>query len=322
MKSSRGTDHDGGGKAMKVAVLAMLNGSFDPYWRDVEAGVKSAAQHFKIDLEYLTPEGAAAEKEITVWQLAAIERLAKDKDLKSVAVAILNYSRANAAIKTLISAGLPVITFDNDAPDSGRAFFIGTNNQVAGQTCGYQLAKLVGFEGKIVIDTPTMEGYGCIARLAGFRSGISRYDKIEIVKTVCGGEDPDIMRKAADATVKQIPDLRGIFCAAGTSAKVNASAVERAGKAGKIQIVSIDADADILRAVKNGTINMTLAQRPLTMGNRVMSYLYEIAVRGFDSVMKSIPESRMIDTGIQKITKDNIAAYEETMKRQGQAAGF
>lgn len=307
---------------MKVAILSMLKGSFDPYWRDVEMGVKSAAEIFKADLEYLYPEKAVTEKEITFWQLAAVERLAADRELKAVAVAMLNYSKAGAAIKKLVNAGIPAITFDTDAPDSGRAFFIGTNSHVAGQTCGYQLVKLINFEGKIVIDAPSLEVYSCIARMDGFKEVIGRYQKIHIVKTVCGEEDPEQMRKAAETTVRQTPDLKGIFCTSGTSAKLNAEAVERAGMAGKIHIVSIDADPGVIGAIRRGAINMTIAQRPHTMGYRVMSYLCEIANRGLDSVMKSIPESRVIDTGIQKITKENIGGYAESLRRQGLPVEF
>ena len=62
---------------------------------------------------------------------------------------------------------------------------------------------------------------------------------------------------------------------------------------------------------------MAIAQRPYTMGYRVMSYLYEIASRGIESVMKSVPEKRIIDTGIQNITKDNLDDYLESMREQG-----
>jgi ribose transport system substrate-binding protein len=229
---------------------------------------------------------------------------------------MLNYSKAGGAIRKLTAAGLPVITFDTDAPDSGRAFFVGTNNNIAGQMCGFHLAKAMNFDGKLVIDTPSMEVYSCIARMAGFKEVMARYSKIQIVKTVCGEENHAKMAAEAQQTVKQIPDLGGVFCTSGTSAKVNVQAVSRAGKAGKIHIVSVDADAELLGYVRHGSISMMIAQRPYTMGFRVMSYLYEIAQHGLDSVLQSIPGNRIIDTGIQKITKDNVDNYIESQKRQ------
>jgi ribose transport system substrate-binding protein len=307
---------------MKVAIVALLNGSFDPYWRDVEIGAKAALSNFRCDLEYLTPENATAERDITLWQLRMIERLVIEKDVAAVAVAMLNYSKAGGAIKRLCDAGIPVVTFDTDAPDSGRAFFIGTNNQVAGQMCGYHLAKMMNFEGKVVIDTPSLDVYSCIARMAGFREVMARYNNIQIVKTVCGEENHAKMIAEAQTTVRQIPDLRAIFCTSGTCAKVNAEAVAQAGKTGKIHIASVDADAELIKCVKRGDISMTIAQRPYTMGFRVMSYLYEIGQRGIESVLKGVPENRIIDTGIQKLTKDNIDSYEESLKRQGLPVEF
>ena len=307
---------------MKVAILSLLNGSFDPYWRDVEAGAKSALNDFNCELDYFAPENATAERDITFFQLRMAERLAKEKDVSAVAVAMLNYSKAGGAIRQILDAGIPVVTFDTDAPDSGRSFFIGTNNQVAGQMCGYHLAKIMNFEGKVVIDTPSLDVYSCIARMAGFREVMARYDNIQVVKTVCGEENHAKMIAEAQATVRQIPDLRGIFCTSGTSAKVNAEAVAHAGKTGQIHIVSVDADAALIKCVKNGEISMTIAQRPYTMGSRVMSYLYEIGQRGIESVLKSVPENRIIDTGIQKLTKDNIDSYADSLRRQGLTVDF
>ncbi len=305
---------------MKVAIIALLSGSFDPYWRAVEQGARAALVNFKCELEYLTPEGAMAEKEITLWQLRMIERLASERDADAVAVAMLNYSKAAGAIGKLRDAGLPVVTFDTDAPDSGRAFYIGTNNHVAGMMCGYHLAKAMNFEGKVVMDTPSLDVYSCIARMAGFKEVMARYQKIQIVKTVCGEENREKMIAAARQTVRQTPDLRGIFCTSGTDATANAEAVAQAGRKGEICIVSVDADTELLKMVRSGAISMTIAQRPYTMGFRVMSCLYEIGGRGLDSVLKSVPENRIIDTGIQKITKDNLDNYLESRKRQGLSA--
>lgn len=306
---------------MKVTILALLNGSFDPYWRDVENGAKAALENFRCDLEYLTtPETATTEKEITLWQLGVIDRLIAERDSAAVAVAMLNYSKAIGAIRKLVDTGIPVITFDTDAPESGRVFFVGTNNNIAGQMCGFHLAKAMNFEGKMVIDTPSLGVYSCIARMAGFKEVMARYQKIELVKTVCGEENHDRMVAEAQQTVKQIPDLKGIFCTSGTSAKFNAEAVLKAGKAGKIHIVSVDADSELIKYTRQGVISMTIAQRPYTMGFRVISYLYEIANRGLDSVLLSVPGNRIIDTGIQKLTKDNIDNYLESLKRQGLTA--
>ena len=51
-----------------------------------------------------------------------------------------------------------------------------------------------------------------------------------------------------------------------------------------------------------------------------MSYLYEIAKRGVDAVLRSVPENRIIDTGIQTITKKNLDKYLESMGRPGSPA--
>ena len=75
-------------------------------------------------------------------------------------------------------------------------------------------------------------------------------------------------------------------------------------------------------AIRAGAINVTIAQRPYTIGYRVMSYLYEIAKRGVDPVLKGIPPSGIVDTGIRTITKDNLDGYVESLRRQGLPVDF
>jgi len=307
---------------MKFAILSMLDGAFDPYWRDIEAGVRNAAKNFDSEIEYMAPNDVLTEKEISLWQLRAVEQLLKTDGIEAVAVAMMNYEKAVSAIKKLVDAGIPVITFDTDAPDSGRSFFVGTNNELAGKTCAYQIAKFMNFSGGLIIDTPSLDVYSCVERLSSFKEVINRYEKIHIVKTVCGEENSEKMKEAAQVTATEYPELKGIFCTTGTTARFNAEAIEKAGKAGEVSIVSFDADPYVMKYVEKGTIDLTIAQRPYTIGFRVAGYLNEIAKRGIETVRKSIPENGIIDTGIQTITAGNIKNYVESLRRQGLSVDF
>ncbi|HOO55956.1 MAG TPA: substrate-binding domain-containing protein [bacterium] len=307
---------------MKFAILSMLDGAFDPYWRDIEAGVRNAAKNFDSEIEYMAPNDVLTEKEISLWQLRAVEQLLKTDGIEAVAVAMMNYEKAVSAIKKLVDAGIPVITFDTDAPDSGRSFFVGTNNELAGKTCAYQIAKFMNFSGGLIIDTPSLDVYSCVERLSSFKEVINRYEKIHIVKTVCGEENSEKMKEAAQVTATEYPELKGIFCTTGTTARFNAEAIEKAGKAGEVSIVSFDADPYVMRYVEKGIIDLTIAQRPYTIGFRVAGYLNEIAKRGIETVRKSIPENGIIDTGIQTITAGNIKNYVESLRRQGLSVDF
>jgi ribose transport system substrate-binding protein len=303
---------------MKITILSMLTGDFDPYWRDVEMGVHNAEGNLDVELEclvYNKPGGG--EKDITAWQHAMISDIVRKRDTMALGAAMLDFASAGAAIRKVINAGIPMITFDTDAPDSGRAFFIGTNNYTAGSTCGFNMAKKVDFKGNIVIDAPSMGVQSCMERMRGFKDVIKRYPDVHIALELSGGESHALMEAQAEKTLQTVKDLKGIFCISGTSAKVNAKAVKKAGLAGKVKIISFDADRDIIHLLQEGVIDSTVAQRPYTMGYRVVDYLYRIGQLGVDTVMKSIPQNRIVDTGIHIVTRENIDTYRESLKRLG-----
>lgn len=308
---------------MKITIVSMLSGSFDPYWRDVELGVQSAKKNFSVDVEFLVPPGiGATEREITEWQIATLSEIARKRDTAAVAAAMLNYSKAPDAIRRVAVTGIPVVTFDTDAPESKRSFFIGTNNYTAGSTVGFHMAKRVEFKGDIAIDAPSLTVQSCMERLRGFKEVIARYKDIRIAREVGGDESHRTMEAQAMETIRSVKDLKGIFCVSGTSAKINAAALKRAGLQKKVKILCFDADREIISLIRDGTIDSTIAQRPYTMGFRLVDYLYQIATLGMESVMKSVPKSRIVDTGIHNVTADNIDSYRDSLKRLGIPVDF
>lgn len=77
-------------------------------------------------------------------QAAIIRELADREDIDGIAVSVSggNIEATNLAIAYALSKNVPVITFDSDAPDSGRLSYIGTDNWAFGATLGKLLLQL------------------------------------------------------------------------------------------------------------------------------------------------------------------------------------
>jgi ribose transport system substrate-binding protein len=300
---------------MKVSILSMLSGQFDPYWKEFERGVAAARKNIDVEVELLTPDsGGKTEREITSWQLRMANEIARDKDVKAAGVAILNFSRAAEAISAIHLAGIPAVTFDTDAPDSQRAFFIGTNNRVAGSTCAYVMTKLLTFKGKLIIFTPCNYVQSCMERIGGFREVMQRYTGIEIVSEAVGDENEKAMLEKAKEII-ETKDLAGLFCTSGTGASISAELIAKKGLSDKIKIVSIDVNDAIIQHINNGVISMSVAQRPYSMGFLLMDYLNQVAHNGIDNVLRGVPKSRIVDTGIHQVTKSSIPNYLDMLKK-------
>ena len=297
---------------MGIAVLGLVSEKVDPYWSDIGRGVRSSAKKYKVDANYFSPPEAGitgpAEDAITSWQRATIEELIS-KEIKAIAFAPLNPQPLVPLIKKAIDLGIPCITYDLDAAETGRYFYVGTNNYLAGKIACNTLATLIGFKGEIVIDTPSLIAQSCTERIKGFKETIIRYPNIRIVEVVSGEEDPAKIISVATRTLSTYKNLSGIFCVAGVSSAANARGVKMKIKEDKIKIVSFDAIPEVIEFIRQGIINATIAQRPYTIGYRVVEFLYQMINYGVDGVLRSIPPSRIIDTGVDIITRENLEEY-------------
>ena len=59
-----------------------------------------------------------------------------------LAISVSDTAAATTVINKAVEAGIVVITFDSDAPDSKRSAYVGTNNKEFGKALGEELLKL------------------------------------------------------------------------------------------------------------------------------------------------------------------------------------
>src|SRR5215471_11115217 len=106
-----------------------------------------------------------------------------------IAISCLNGDFLTDTINRAVDSGIPVVTWDADAPNSKRAAFYGVDDLAAGRILGEQAAALLGGKGKVAIIT----SYGATnleRRLQGVREALAKYPEIRIVETYDIKEDP------------------------------------------------------------------------------------------------------------------------------------
>jgi ribose transport system substrate-binding protein len=72
---------------------------------------------------------------------------------------------------------------------------------------------------------------------------------------------------------------------------------------GKLEVLAFDDLPDTLKALKDGSIQGIMVQRPVTMGSLAVDHLVA-QIQGTDT---SPPKD--IDTGVTVVTKDNVGTY-------------
>ena len=280
-----------------------------PYWQTAANGFNKAAAQYKVTARVVGPSSYDPLSELDALQQAV--RAKPSGILISVAdVSILENEINNAA-----RAGIPVITMDSDAVISRRLFFIGTNNLDAGRLGGNRLLEKLGSKGNVVVFTipgqPNLE-----ERLRGFREVLSIQPGIKITDIVdIKGDASTAFDKAQHyLTMTGLQKIDAFVCLEAVSGKPVADAIKRANLHDR-ELIAWDADPATLDAIKDGTIDATIAQKPYTMGYFGLKLLYEVFHAPPPQLNKDFrldfysPYPVFIDTGTTLVDRSNVDLY-------------
>jgi ribose transport system substrate-binding protein len=155
-----------------------------------------------------------------------------------------------------------------------------------------------------------------LQRIQGFKDAI-KDTEIEILDILNDEEDGARALSLAESALNAHPDLDGFFGVYAYNGPSQALAVKNAGKVGKVKIVCFDTTPDILQYVKEGVINATMGQKPYMMGYLSVAVLFNMSKLGVTNTLMMLPKERIIDTGVDVVTPENLDEYLNYMKELG-----
>ncbi len=241
-----------------------------PYWQTAASGFKEAAAQYKVTARVEGPDGYDPPAELAELQKAVAAKAG------GILISVADATVLQPEIDAAIDAGIPVITVDSDAAASHRLYFIGTNNLEAGRLGGQRLIDKLGGKGNVVFFTiagqPNTE-----QRLKGFKDVLSSKPDIKIVDVVDIKSDA---KMAFDKTqgfmaLAGPKKIDAFVCLDSASGKPVSDAVARESGAKRL-VIAWDVAQDTLDAIKAGTIDSTVTQKPFTMGFLGLKALDEV----------------------------------------------
>jgi len=298
-------------------IIAGIGKSIHAYWREVELGMRAAEKKLKgCQVRWFVPP-----KEDVRAQVSTFESFIA-QGIDGIVIGPSNPAAIKTVVQRALNAGIPVITFDTDAPDSGRLLYVGTDNYKAGYEAGKVMVKVLKGKGKVAICTGSLTALNSVQRMEGFRAAL-KGTQVQVVETYNDGEDKAKALANAQAALQKYPDLAGFYGVYAFNGPACAQAVKMAGKVGKVKIVCFDTTAEHMQLIKQGLITATIGQRPFMMGDKSTEILYRMVTEGVDKVLRDLkmeklpPEKRHLDTGIDIVTKVNMEAYRKQLLKLG-----
>lgn len=195
--------------------------------------------------------------------LAQVQKLCEDIDTPLI-IAAKNDERLCAELSGARQRGKRVVTVISDLHHGARDSFVGIDNRQAGQT----VAHLIGGMSALSRHPKVAVVLGDYAfrchedREIGFRSQLRAANpEIEIAEAAKGEDSPEQTYLAVKRLLERHPDLGAIYNVAGGNLGL-ARALEERGLAGRILLVTHEANHITVPLLQSGAIKFVIAQNP------------------------------------------------------------
>jgi len=219
------------------------------------------------------------------------------------------------SIDKAVDAGIPVVTILGDLPNTKRLAFVGSFQYDLGYVGGQKLAEALDGEGKVAI--LSLPGVGMFDdRENGFRAAFDAYPVIEVVQVGDTKADTVTSVYTAKDIMQRFPDLAAFAATDSTGGIGAASAGEELDRVGKVKIVSMDRNSDVLQKIREGVVTGTVAQNDAAMAYWALltlyTYNYNQAPLTSDNTAASVnPGPSQVCTAVNYVDKSNLDYFLE-----------
>jgi ribose transport system substrate-binding protein len=271
-----------------------------PVFNYAKVGAERQAKEYgNVEILWNAPTSADQLKQKEILESAITQRV------DGIAISSLNGDFLTDTINKAIDAGIPVTTWDSDAPKSKRYAFYGVDDYAAGRIMGDEAVRLLGGKGKVAIIT-SVGATNLQRRLEGMTEALKKAPGIQIVETYDIKEDSVRCAELMAAGTNRYPDLSAWLSTGGWPVFTrNATA---SLDPAKTKLISFDTVQPALDLLREGKVAVLIGQKYFGWGSESVKLLYDIK-------HGKMPPSPIIDSGVDVVTKENVDDYVTKWKK-------
>jgi ribose transport system substrate-binding protein len=292
-------------RGLKIAVIA--KSSTNPVFLSARTGAEAAAKELTakhnvpIEIAWLTPP--TEDGQVQAQRIAQ----AVNEGASAVLISCSDAGKVTGAINDAVARGVPVMTFDSDAPESQRFAFYGVDDIKTGQMVMDELAAQMNQAGSIAILAGNQNAPNLRKRVEGVKQAASKYPKIKIVDTFYHIETPQDAAAEVIRVQNAYPQIQG-WAMIGGWPLFTQTLLDLDPK--KVKIVAVDGLPAELAYVEKGIAPVLLAQPTYLWG-------YESVKRIYDKVQLKQDVPQIIPMELVKVTKENLGTWSRQLKTWG-----
>jgi ribose transport system substrate-binding protein len=265
-----------------------------PVFNYAKIGAERQAKEFgNVDVLWNGPTSADQLKQKEILESAITQRV------DGIAISTLNGDFLTGTINKAMDAGIPVITWDSDAPKSKRIAFYGVDDFAGGRALGEHAVKRLNGKGKVAIIT-SLGATNLQRRLEGMKSALATAPGIQIVEVFDIKEDTVRCAELIATGSNRYPDLAAWLATGGwpVFTRNATTALDPA----KTKLFAFDTIQPALDLLREGRVEVLIGQKYFGWGSESVKLLYDIK-------HGKMPASQIIDSGLDVVTKENLDAY-------------
>lgn len=289
-----------------VTIGLVAKSQSNPVFQAARVGAEDAARelsakhHLGIRIDWRTPNEEDAQK-----QAEAVEQLVL-AGADGIAISCSDANKLNDAINRAVDNGVPVATFDSDAPASKRFVTYGVDDLECGRQTMHELAKVMGGKGVVAILAGNQNAPNLQLRVRGAREEAAKHPGITVRDAYYHKETPQDAAAKIEQVMQANPDITG-WALIGGWPLFTEHALPWAP--GTVKCVSVDALPPELAYIRSGHVPVLLAQQCYEWGHRSVEHLVN------KIVFKKDPPAVKDVSALIPVTKDNVDAYEKNWSK-------
>ncbi|HEX7469368.1 MAG TPA: substrate-binding domain-containing protein [Verrucomicrobiae bacterium] len=290
--------------AVSVESIVLYEPLPHPYCTAVGEGAKAYAKEHNVGVRVVVgQESTMANLNQNVESLFTVGH-------KAFAFIPVDPAGAKGLFTRLKNAGRFAVAYGaQPAEGSETPFAVATDTKSAATLATEKLVELLGHKGKILNVLESLTDANTPIRKAAIESVVAKYPGVEIIQTVGDVTTEQKAReKIESALVARGDEVDAVICTGYTTTVAAATLLaehNRKPGAKRIRFVGLDTDDRVLAAIRDGSVDMTLAQNPFGHGY-ISCALLDLMLQGWQ------PKSdyQFVDAGCVPVTKENVDSFQ------------
>jgi len=245
--------------AQKTTIGVSLPQDDNPFYIAMLRGIRARAQELGMEVVYVSSQEDKARQINGVQDLIA-------RGVKGILISPIDATGVNAAYDAAAAAKIPIISVARGSTSPNQTLHVAMDEKQIGRDIGARIAQQIGGKGKVaLISGPP--GSPTFKNLAdGIKESFAKSGGVQVVFEQYGALTRERGLKLAEDALTAHPDIVAIYSANDDVALGASQAVVAAGKKGKVFVSGMNGIPPALRAVKDGSLGVTVELNPVTWG--------------------------------------------------------